>query len=593
MRGTETAGANQIVALNERLGSGNTVQGTFFSQGAHGGDDSMAMVQCSSQGLTEVTVLDHDESGYCNFETAIHNNDNGGIIQAECVGVHVSNDGFVLYGCHLEAAMQAVADGISLDNLSRVLMDVQNDTSKIMDSVVSSHQKIMLEITYDGDAIQRPKYTLIFAQKVRKSGLTRSVQVADLMDREVSENELKQVLGDTQRGVNLSSSELLVIGKHGMLVAGPNSERHEVFLNAYLGLMARNSFMNHLFQRTFIVVDTLKRIRYLIENYQSDPNSLHNIRTMLSVTSGDIILLTEIQSYLYSQCFNVIVVPPAPPRTDIGATALFEILDMPGTSKRLNRRVHGMRKTINVLKGQLQALEAMADRVSAGMTSRVMEAVEANTKNMDDQYRYNLRASSALDILNVLMAGSLAFSIIDRVHGLYLGVAHEIAWANTFMKPIYNTPFALFALNLGWWGMIGSFIYLLMAHISERASHVLCISFEVNTRLDFKALMVYLETKKVEVEDSQLQSSYQSDSTIESRRNLMYTKKVVWDEVDSIRWRGRPPRIEILVDEEYHHLLSVYIAVNTRQSRITVPEVPHLSAAHSACMLYPLSWTST
>ena len=43
------------------------------------------------------------------------------------------------------------------------------------------------------------------------------------MDREENENELKQVLGDTDAAYNLSPDDVLIVGKSGLLVAGPNA----------------------------------------------------------------------------------------------------------------------------------------------------------------------------------------------------------------------------------------------------------------------------------------------------------------------------------------------------------------------------------
>ena len=49
-----------------------------------------------------------------------------------------------------------------------------------------------------------------------------------------NENELKQVLGDTQGAYNLTPDDVMVTGKNGMLIAGPNSRKHEALLIQYL-----------------------------------------------------------------------------------------------------------------------------------------------------------------------------------------------------------------------------------------------------------------------------------------------------------------------------------------------------------------------
>ena len=49
---------------------------------------------------------------------------------------------------------------------------------------------------------------------------------------------------------------------------------------------------------TWRVISGRPYIRELIDSFESDPNSVSTIRNLLSEASGDIILLSEIQSYL-------------------------------------------------------------------------------------------------------------------------------------------------------------------------------------------------------------------------------------------------------------------------------------------------------
>jgi hypothetical protein len=60
-------GANQIVALNDKLGSSERVQGGFFTSQVDQNPDSSEFIGIS-EGLTEVNILDFDETAYVNFE---------------------------------------------------------------------------------------------------------------------------------------------------------------------------------------------------------------------------------------------------------------------------------------------------------------------------------------------------------------------------------------------------------------------------------------------------------------------------------------------------------------------------------------------
>ena len=162
-----------------------------------------------SEGLTQVDILDYDETAYVNFEAEVHYPEEDGIIQIENFGIHINDEGYLMYGLRCEGIMHAIKNNLSLDNLSRLLVDVQVDSSKIIDNLVSPHQRIMLDLTYLNDAEHREKYNVILCSRINKmvDGVPQPEMLhADMMmDKEANENELKQVIG---RGVHSSTSQL-------------------------------------------------------------------------------------------------------------------------------------------------------------------------------------------------------------------------------------------------------------------------------------------------------------------------------------------------------------------------------------------------
>jgi WD repeat-containing protein 35 len=51
-------------------------------------------------------------------------------------------------------------DHVSLDHLARVLADIHQDSSQILDSVISNYQRDLLQMMFHGDASSRDKYSL-------------------------------------------------------------------------------------------------------------------------------------------------------------------------------------------------------------------------------------------------------------------------------------------------------------------------------------------------------------------------------------------------------------------------------------------------
>ena len=132
-------GDNAVASMMEKLGCQDRVQGGFFSDVI---DSFPAEERLETpSGLTGVRILEFDLLNFVNFEADIHFAEDDGIVQVENFGTHVRSDGFVLYGIKIEAIMDHGADNVSLDLMSRLLMDIQNDSTRIVDSLVSEYQR--------------------------------------------------------------------------------------------------------------------------------------------------------------------------------------------------------------------------------------------------------------------------------------------------------------------------------------------------------------------------------------------------------------------------------------------------------------------
>ena len=93
-------GSNQVVALNDRLGSGERCQGGFLTALTDDTPDSMHYQQADDVDLTEVQLLDFSPETYVNFEAEVHFPEDEGIVQIENIGVHVDHHGNVAFGKH-------------------------------------------------------------------------------------------------------------------------------------------------------------------------------------------------------------------------------------------------------------------------------------------------------------------------------------------------------------------------------------------------------------------------------------------------------------------------------------------------------------
>ncbi len=341
-------GSNQIVALNERLGALDRCQGGLFTAQV---DKNPTDTQFDvPPGLTQVTILDYDFVHFINFEAEINYPEEDGIVQVENFGMHLSVDGTIVYGVFVDAVIDRNHEDISVDHLARLLVDVHQDSSQIMNDLLSQYQRSLMDLVYMGDTPMRMKFNCIIADEIKPAA---GKLVADqYIDKSDNENELKQVLGDIYAAHDLSRDDVVIRGRDGILLGGPSIMDHTTLITAFLGLLTRELFVRSFFVRTFVLDDSLKKIRILVMTYQKDPNHIQRIRDRLNDASRDIILLQETLAYLKESLEGM---TPPPMGQDRISKRIYKVLDVPQLKKEILSRcmdlvklIHGSQNTVSL-----------------------------------------------------------------------------------------------------------------------------------------------------------------------------------------------------------------------------------------------------
>ncbi|RYG56134.1 hypothetical protein EON66_03645 [archaeon] len=239
----------------------------------------------------------------------------------------------------IEAVMDRIKDNISLDQLSRLLVDASIDSSTMVDSVVSGYQRRLLNLIYQGNAQHRDKVNLIVANEI-----TPHLTAEEYMDKGDYENELKQVLGETRAAFDISEHDTLIFGSHGLLIAGPNARAHEPLLCTYVQFISMDLFVRNFFARTFTMNDDMKDLRRAINAYTTDPLSISKINDKLQTLSDDVRMMGEVLGYLV-ESLETCEIPPQP--KDPAALALFQKLQVSDLAAQLSLRVLDLKKLVD------------------------------------------------------------------------------------------------------------------------------------------------------------------------------------------------------------------------------------------------------
>jgi WD repeat-containing protein 35 len=538
-------GANQIVQLNNNVGSTERVQGGFISN-AVDCDAAGTQIEMSPE-LTSVDILDYTLTNHINFEAEINFANSGdNVVQVETFGVSLNAEGTCFYGLQVEAVMDRIKDNLSLDHLSRLLVDVQSDSSAIVDAIISQYQRELLQLVFLGDAENRNKVNLIIANEI-----TPHLTAEEYMDKGEYENELKQVIGDTKAAYDISEHDTLIFGAYGLLVAGPNSRHHEPLLCAYLQFITIDIFLQNFFARIWILNDDLITTNNIIEDGDKDPMSLKRIHYRVSKLAKNLIMLEEILNYIL-EALEIIEIPPEPPEQ--AGRSLYERLEIASMRNQLIRRAMDLKKNIAGLHRYLDVLREMSSMVSESKIFHMNESVDTNTKRMCLLQDSNERAAGSLLLLQIIFGGLLAFNILDRLTGNNWTVANSSWFSSFYTSVVQDAPLLWFLVSLFVWFAVALIFYLIYRSQCYVKQGLTNVRLKVNRKIFLSKMHAFLRTKVHSFEER----------VYDDMNDIV---KISYMDTVKQKWGGTKPTITLEYDERNSYLLTVNVLYNRREAK--------------------------
>ncbi|CEG40393.1 uncharacterized protein PHALS_10596 [Plasmopara halstedii] len=448
-------GPNQIVLLNDRLGSLERCQGGLFTSELDGAPTSTSLA--IEPELTKIAIVDFEFDSYTNFEADIYAPTQDGIIQVESFGMHLNGDGSIVYGLEIDATMDRSADFLCIDHLARLLVDVNLDSSKIINDLLSSHQRELLDMLFMGDARSRNKFALLTA-----SGISPKLPARAYLDRGEKENELKQVLGELHSVHDIGKDDKLLVGHDGILLAGPNANRHEPLLVAHLTLLSRELVVRFFFKRTFVLGDILARARNYMTSFEMNPEAMDEMRDRVSQCAHDLVRLEEILEHLRESLHGLAHTLPSRPKPSVsdptgGGAALYDHLQLHKTHKDLELRCKDLAKLLRGFRAKLKQVQSQNGTMAKTILEGLVAGVERNVAVLAEAMRtnqYSLQGS--FDVLLLLFAATLGFELLDRItDGDLLGMDEattpSLRWVKErIVDNFINYPALWLVVNIAW-----------------------------------------------------------------------------------------------------------------------------------------------
>jgi WD repeat-containing protein 35 len=535
-------GANNMVTTNDNLGSQQRVQGGLFTPSVE--TDKVATKLYIKPGMTKVDILDFSLSNHVNFEAEINEPEDGGIVQIEQFGISLNASGACFYGMQIEAVQDRIRDGISLDQLSRVLVDVQSDSSVVVDTIITKHQLDLEKLIFREDEENRSKVKLIVANEIVPHLLAE-----EYMDKGEYENELRQVIGDTKTAYDVSEHDVLIFGDEGLMLVGPNSRHHEPLLCSFLEVMNIDIYTRTFYARLFLEVDLVRQLKVKVFSADSDPDTVPHTRRSMATASVHLTMLEEVLGYM-QEALEHVHIPPEPPEST--GRQLYTRLDIPRTKEELSVRVRDLQKIMKGAWEEFQILREVTNNARDQIWFRLNEQTQENTKLMCELQSANHRAADALQAMQVSMGGLLAFAFLDRLTGQWSVM--DAAWATSLSNMILAVPGLWFFFSLLFWFLFAFAFLTVLNRWARLSKGTVGVKLKIHKKVVLKNLSEYLSNKNL-------------DDEVHRILDGNHVQKVVWTEKLPENWGGFPPTVEMVFDQHTSFMLSVAIQYNRKQAR--------------------------
>jgi len=556
-------GSNQIVQLNNTIGSTERVQGGYISSvlDDHSSDTTVEM----TAELTSVNILDYTLSNHINFEAEIRFAEDPGVVQVETFGMSLNAEGTCFYGMQIEAVMDKIKDHISLDHLSRILVDVQQDSSQIVDSVISQRQRDLLNLIFCGDISNRNKINLIIANEINPH-----LTAEEYMDKGEFENELKQIIGDTKAAYDISERDTLVFGAHGLLLCGPHARSHEPLLCAYMQFVTLDIFLQNFFARMWVLREDLEKTEEVIDCTSVDPTALTRARKEVCAISKVLICLDEIIGYV-SEALEIMDIPPEP--HEQAGRSLYQRLEIYSMRSQLVRRSTDVKKNLEGYKEYLAMLQKKIDAAAEAKLKQLNESLDQNAKSLSSIKALQEESVCAHKMFQVFLSGFVAFSVLDRLTGDWTVIDTE--WMQSFRDNVIRSSYLLwFIISMVTWVIIAFIVGRIGKRMTwrDRGNIVMRLSLAEKIQSEKLRLLLPMKTNVIE------------ERRYDDNREIV---TLSYEEVEPNDWGGTVPTVSLIYDERNQFLLEIIIRYNARQaSKDEVVDIENIKERILAGLVY-------
>lgn len=365
-------GTNNLILLEEKLEAhekwGECLLTAFIDD-----EPETATVELDEP-ETKVTPVGGKDGEWVAFRAEVNYKDTGGEHQVERFTTRVGEGGLVT--CDLELLeTNGNTERHSLDDVAKVLADLVEDTSSMMNTLLNNFQRRLLDLVYCDQASQRDKYILVLADELIPA---RDVQT--YLDDPGYLAEIQQIVGRPfhSDAMTLKDGSKLIAGTNGALFISKNAETYRRVLELYCFAESTQSFLTNTFSRMWMTWDRLSKVKEMIRT--EGIGRVMEIQQVISELAGDISMFDTILAYVKRAAAKGDDVLPSLRNESLSEEEdLMSALRLGEEVRKLRNRVNDANLIVEGLEKEIQSVKELAQTLGEKETYRISQFMNVLT----------------------------------------------------------------------------------------------------------------------------------------------------------------------------------------------------------------------
>ncbi|MHA1684788.1 MAG: hypothetical protein ACTSYD_00120 [Candidatus Heimdallarchaeaceae archaeon] len=437
---------------------------------------------------TKVQLKDYKEDNYINIIADIELPEEESIVQIEQLAVYISVAGFVVYSLELDE-VESSNSFMSLDKIARITADIFQDTSIVIDSLLTEFQRNIIKIIY-GNPINRPKARCFLSTDIRE----RFENIMDYYDGEDNEIELSQMIGEGHVPLQ-HGRDLYFKGPSGLIAVVEDYDLSKETAIVFWGIQeSLNIFIDSYLARIWELFDNTKETQLLIQNaIAGDTEALTQVENEITELTNNVSILHQVHSFLLDSVDEIIVMLKKQ-KSLLSETTLTDFLKIETSLYTSLKRVRETEKILKGIDAQIEGLRNYANTLSEVQMRKLSKTMAQNTKSMSQMIHANNRTSEAIDVIELILAGSIILEIVAFAVG-------EISADSTFFAKFLPhgavSSATLFFITLIAWIVVVILLRRSKKKMEVKALKDYIISIAVNKKINIFKLEEYIKSRDV------------------------------------------------------------------------------------------------